>query len=168
MIPCRFCTQGPTKTRFTIDAYTILACDNCGGAFVDPLPQSSVLESYYDRGYYEGGSKISYASYALAELSARKEFRRLLDGLSPPLSEGWIVEIGCAYGYLLSELGTHRAVGFEISLSAALEARWRGVRVVVASSDRLPIASGIASEVFMLDTIEHVRDPLASLREARR
>lgn len=168
MTPCRLCTQGPTEARYTIGGYTILTCARCDGAFVEPLPDAAALWSYYDREYYEGGTKVSYGSYALGEPAARKEFRRLLQRLAPRTAEGWIVDIGCAYGYLLSELGDRRSVGVEVSFEAARQARKRGVRVVVATSDRLPIASGIASELFMLDTIEHVPNPLETLREARR
>lgn len=169
MTPCRLCRQGPTHVRFNIDSYTILVCESCRGAFVEPLPDPSELVRYYDRSYYEGGKEVSYASYELSESVARTEFRHLVAAVSPGANQGWVVELGCAYGYLLSELqDSHRSLGVEISFAAALEAQRRGVRVVVAESGRLPLCSNFASEVFMIDMIEHVADPLSSFQEARR
>jgi methionine biosynthesis protein MetW len=84
-----------------------------------------------------------------------------------------VLDLGCWDGLLLSTLrdrASCRGTGVERDPGAAARARARGVAVVAADLDVPGWSAGLAGRrvgvVVLADVLEHVRDPVAVLREA--
>ncbi|HEY2813145.1 MAG TPA: glycosyltransferase [Acidimicrobiales bacterium] len=85
--------------------------------------------------------------------------------------DGWLVDAGGGAGGVTAMLGWNpdRTLVVEGSATLALEARRRhGFDTARGSVDHLPMAGGCAEVVCLLDVIEHLADPIATLREASR
>lgn len=94
-----------------------------------------------------------------------------LELLHPFLPQGGaVLDLGCGRGDALNVLGRvcARAVGVDLSMSAARFARRGGDPVVQASTDALPFRSDLFDAVYCGDVIEHVLRPDRLLVEAGR
>lgn len=81
------------------------------------------------------------------------------------------LDIGCGTGMMLSDLSSHgRVVGIDSSLHALYYCRKRGFRRVLAADlgSPLPLRSGVAHVVTMLDVLEHLETDEFALHEVYR
>ena len=115
--------------------YPILKCRACG---LGSTLVSSDFEPFYqyNRDYFHGSSGYAdgsggYADYSGSERVLRAEFRRSLSALRRHGCEaGRLLEIGCAYGFFLSEAqGYFDCHGIEIAKDAVDFCRSRGLEV---------------------------------------
>ncbi|MFQ5513639.1 MAG: class I SAM-dependent methyltransferase [Myxococcota bacterium] len=126
------------------------------------------LEALYSREYFEGKRATGYPSYlAETELIADNFDVRLrwIERLAPP---GRLLDVGAAYGLLLARAVQRGwdAMGVEIAADCAAEAQHiAGVPVVVGDFATVELPSGF-DVITMFDVIEHMRDPLVTLRRA--
>ena len=80
-------------------------------------------------------------------------------------TEGCILDFGCGTGGVLSCLGAARRIGVEVNEFAAAEARASGLEVFSSLEDVPP---GIADVAISHHCLEHVENPIDSLRLLRR
>src|ERR1700731_2397307 len=120
---------------------------------------------YYSGDYFSGGRADGYADYRGAEAVLRREFSRSLAFVRRHQAGGRLLEIGCAYGFFLQEAATfYEVTGIEIAEAAARSCRERGLRVVTGLADERILAQlGMMDVIVMLDVIEHLPDPRATL-----
>ena len=117
--------------------------------------QKSIATSPLQRIWH--GRKLSLAK----ELLKKLEFKNLLD-------------VGCASGYMLSEIAKtspgKQFFGVDIYDKAIKFAKikYQNINFKVATARGLPFADNAFDVVICYETIEHVEDPLASLKEIRR
>jgi len=141
--------------------YPILACIRCGlgSTHVDPGFDPAKI---YDDGYFSGGQTDGYADYLGSEPVLRREFRRVLVDLRKCGSKGGkLLELGCAYGFFLSEArADFDCLGVEMAPSAVAFARSRGLDVIEGSlREDILTERGPFDAVAMLDCIEHLKAP---------
>jgi SAM-dependent methyltransferase len=143
----------------------VVRCAACGLART-LLPDGFDPRSIYSRDYFEGGQADGYAGYAESEATLRAEARRTLARLRRFASGGRLVEVGCAYGFFLLEArGVFEVAGFDVSTEASRAARERGLDVVTGEPDEGALAArGPFDAAVLLDTLEHLADPAATLR----
>jgi SAM-dependent methyltransferase len=83
-----------------------------------------------------------------------------------------VLDVACGAGYgtaALRDAGATRAVGVDLNAGAVEHARTRyGVEAIVGSAEAIPMDDGCADLVVSMETIEHIQDPAAFLRECRR
>lgn len=80
---------------------------------------------------------------------------------------GTVLDVGCGNGSLRGHLAaTTRYVGIDFPVTSGLG--YRGRVDVFADGAALPIASGCADTVILLDVLEHMRRPEEALNEAAR
>jgi SAM-dependent methyltransferase len=150
--------------RFSKNRSGIYQCVSCGlgraeAANFDP-------HTYYTEDYFEGVHADGYADYQGAEAVLRREFVKTVEFVRRFRPSGRLLELGCAYGFFLQEAKRHYAVsGIELAQSAAEHCQHSGLRVVQGPVDRANLDGlGKQDVIAMLDVIEHLPDPVSSLR----
>jgi 2-polyprenyl-3-methyl-5-hydroxy-6-metoxy-1,4-benzoquinol methylase len=141
----------------------VVRCVRCGLVYVNPRARAEDLQGHYNSG---ASSRIEY--YLDAEAADKRTFAGILQlaaRLSP--AGGALLDVGPSTGTFLVQA---REAGFEphgieINEGAARYCRERGldVRAGVLHSDSFPPRS--FDLVVMGDVIEHVRDPLQTLKD---
>lgn len=126
----------------------------------DDLPPNH--PGVYDR--YQDEWWRSRGPFAALQWLARSRARLL----PPPSPGALLVDVGCGAGLLGPHVGGYRYIGFDISHSALLEARRRGVTAVRADVTALPVRTGAASVVVAGEIFEHVDDLGGCLDEIAR
>lgn len=143
----------------------LLRCPRCGHAWADLHLPPEAFHRLYSETYFKGGE---YADYRDEEPALRRNFRlRLRDLVREHPAGGRLWEVGCAYGYFLSEAGGHfEAGGCDISESAVQNACAR-LGVDARRLDYLSLTAETPFDVVCLwDTVEHLARPDAYLAKA--
>jgi SAM-dependent methyltransferase len=125
------------------------------------------LESAYDADYFQGvTSGYSMEGYE----RDHPDWAAWLGFLGRLAEGGTLVDLGCAYGFLIDEARRvgYRAFGVDISPYALT--RMAAARPFLAQGhlQRVPIRSGCADLVLLFDVLEHLEDPAEALDEAAR
>ncbi len=159
---CAVCgVSTPHRKVYEKLGHPILACRRCGlgSTHVDSEFDPATI---YDDGYFSGGQADGYADYLGSEPVLRREFRCVLRDLRACGSRGGkLLELGCAYGFFLSEARAYYdCLGVEMAPSAVAFARSRGLDVVEGSlREEILVERGPFDAVAMLDCIEHLEAP---------
>jgi len=154
----------------TADGYDVIDCRSCGFRHIDPLFTDEELKKFYDGEFYEK-ERPDYFD----RMEADKEWWMLryhyyFEMLEAHAPGRRILDIGSGPGYFL-EAGRERGwqvLGFEPSRIATDYAKARGLAVVndffSAAKAR---AHGSFDAISLSMVLEHVRDPVGLIEEAR-
>ena len=146
----------------------LLQCPDCNFLTADLALTDEQLRQLYGADYFHGDE---YANYLADEEELRLNFRRRLDTLLPLLQggpRGYLHEVGCAYGFFLSEAARHftRVSGIDIAEDATAYAR-DSLGLEVTTGDYLCQQFYSPVDVIcMWDTLEHLRDSHLYIRKA--
>jgi len=144
--------------------YRVVRCDGCGLWYLSPrLNEAAMLAHYSNDEYFEGsdGLREGYSDYALQERPLRATFRRFLKRLDRMgMTGGALLEVGCGYGYLLSEARPYfnRIVGTDFSAAAVHRASTYADVVYPGGVDALPEGEKFDA-IIAVEVIEHIYDP---------
>ncbi len=151
----------PTLLYGNEPVYELVECAECGTRMMKPLPSQEVLNQFYAPYYY--GSDW-YKQQAKGRVFGK--------AMLPPGQSGKFLDIGCGLGFFLEGVrlsSNWKAYGVEISADAVQFARMKlnlDVRCGELSAAGFPEA--FFDYVYVNNVLEHVRDPLAFLKECRR
>jgi SAM-dependent methyltransferase len=158
----------------TVDGYDVIECASCGFCHIDPLFTDAELKKFYEQEFYES-ERPDY----FERMEADKEwwmlryhhYFGLLEAHAPAdNNRRRILDIGSGPGYFL-EAGRERGwqvLGFEPSRTAADYTRSRGLEVVNGFfSAAAAKEHGSFDAVSLSMVLEHVRDPIGLIEEAR-
>jgi len=163
LLACPACGT-PTTHRFLYakNGCEIFQCAACGlGRAQAPAFDPA---AYYTHGYFSGDRADGYADYLGAEAVLRREFARTVDFIRRYRRGGKLLEIGCAYGFFLQEARRHFTVsGIELAKDAAAYCRRQGLAVEAGTADDAKRGSGPFDVIVLLDVIEHLPDPHATM-----
>jgi ubiquinone/menaquinone biosynthesis C-methylase UbiE len=130
-----------------------------------------VRKSAYDEAYFEG-RKSNYwwtvGSYAnMRQFPHWKEMLRLIRGFK---KGGRLLDVGCAYGFLVNEASKHfEAYGIDISSFAVKKSKEHcNGNTFRASANSLPFRDESFDAITLVDTLEHVPDFNGCLKDAVR
>ncbi|MBI4514434.1 MAG: class I SAM-dependent methyltransferase [Deltaproteobacteria bacterium] len=129
----------------------IQRCRNCGLGLLPP--------ALVDAGHYEEGFDERFAEQAQVRI---RNAERLLELLPPPVPGARLLDVGCAYGFLLAaaRIEGYTPVGVELSQPAAEHARQAyGVEVFNGPVQDAPFPPGSFDVITLSDVIEHFSDP---------
>lgn len=145
----------------------LLRCVVCGFVSADLALSDMAMQQLYGEDYFHGGE---YRDYVAEEESLRINFRDRL-ATARPLVGNWsdtdIFEIGCAYGFFLSEASksVRSARGIDICREAVDHAV-REQHVCAEQGEYLDFdIGGRVDAIALWDTIEHLRRPDLVLRK---
>lgn len=163
--PCPLCGRSElTGVHYDFTPYRVVQCAGCGLWYLSPrLNETAMLAHYSSNTYFEGsdGLREGYSDYALQEQPLRVTFRRFLKRLHRMgITGGALLEVGCGYGYLLSEARPYfeRRVGTDFSDTAVNRASTDADAVYLGGVDALPEGERFDA-IIAVEVIEHIYDP---------
>ena len=160
--------HGPVMA--TVDGYDVIDCRACGFRHIDPLFTDEELRKFYDGEFYESERPDYFERMEADKDWWMLRYQYYFEMLEEHAPGRRILDIGSGPGYFL-EAGRTRGwqvLGFEPSRMAADYARARGLAVVndffTAGAAK---AHGLFDVISLSMVLEHVRDPIQLIEEAR-
>lgn len=145
-----------------INSWRIVRCPDCDLVYVDPQPNEETLLRIYANYHEETGQEV------LCKTGERALFEQVLDKVQKIRPTGKLLDVGASYGYFMKAAldRGYDAFGIEIAPEPCDYAR-RELGLDVFSGQLCDAHFGAESfsVVTMLNVLEHLRDPYASLRE---
>lgn len=150
--------------------FAIVTCVACQVEWQWPRPSPADLGEEYGREYYDSWA-LGEAEEAVRRMKLLT-FDRLLAEVERQVPAGKLLDVGCATGFLL-EAARRRGwdpFGVELSEYASSVARQRfgSERIVHGLLEEAAFAEESFRAITMTDLIEHVTDPVRTLRVAHR
>lgn len=154
--------------------YRVVRCKACSLVYVNPRQQEeNVTAIYRDAGYFSRAqdSATGYSHYVADKDLHVLFFQDQLKSLESHIPRGKLLDIGCAYGFLLEAAAARgwQPQGVELSKDAADHVKQEfGLPVFNGKLRDAGLAAAEFDAVIMNDVIEHMTDPLAEIREVHR
>jgi SAM-dependent methyltransferase len=166
---CPACSEPTTIVRARFYGESGLArCSDCGTESLEPQPSDDRLAAIYGEDYYAPWGLDSDAS---VEPMKQGTFEWILDRWPVP-PRGAILDLGCATGFLLALAAQRglRAHGVELNPLAVDQCRQKVPEAAIHCGTLAdePFRGTTFDAVYMIDFLEHVRDPRCELSEVRR
>jgi SAM-dependent methyltransferase len=143
----------------------IFVCHNasCGIRFAFPQPSDDVLGIYYGQCYY--GDAPVYENSSRAYMSHVLD---LLERELGPVSGRTVLDYGAGIGTMSRLLVDRGAAVRAVETDATARSSLAAAGVLAARSlDELPDGGNTFDLVLMIEVIEHVRDPVGTMREVQ-
>lgn len=166
---CKYCPacnrDTPHQELYEKNGCPVSKCSVCGLGRAAPAKFDP--HSYYNAGYFNGSHSDGYLDYAASEQVLRQEFVRVVNVLAEYCPPGaHVLEIGCAFGFFLKEARrTFKVSGIEIAADAVAACHAAGLDLVhqgEANEETLANLEPVDA-IVMLDVVEHLADPVATL-----
>lgn len=162
---CPLC-GGMTAELIAELPHPLVRCVTCDLLRLHPSPDDATLATAYASDYAPH-SRVGISGRAKGWLE-RRSVRQLRRYLAPPQR---VLDVGCATGELLMAVrvaGNRNVVGVELSQDAAKMARSRGLDVHSGTLEDAAFPDEHFETVIASHTLEHVPDPVVTLREMHR
>lgn len=154
--------------RMTDEVFQMVRCRACGLVFVSPRPDLAEQDRYYFREYYKKPSpKLEQSVGLLSGLFDRYRTGKIAGGRPP----GRVLDVGCGEGGFLAAMQRRgwEAWGVETSTAgAALSAQRLGLKIFNKPLPDCGLPEAHFDVVTLWHSIEHITQPQAYLKEARR
>jgi len=164
---CRVCGGRDHSILFVKGGYEVAKCGNCGLVFLNFAPSDRFLSDYYAEDFFnDSGTKDGYSDYKEEAVNLERTFRRRIDILKRYQEKGGtLLDVGCATGEFMKLAAEYWNVyGVEISSYASRAAGEKGLNVFNGKLEQSPYLNSGFNVVTLWDTIEHVAQPLETMR----
>lgn len=179
-VNCNYCSSEEYEVKYIKDGFNIVQCKKCSLVYVNPRLKLNVVLDQYNDDYFKGegfDKSIDYETEYQKQLktvdlndwdiSVIKELLpdRNKDGNAPKL-----LDAGCGMGLFLSKAKARgfEVYGLEYSEYAAEFVASKGISVKNSTIDAADLEENYFDVVIMKEVIEHLPDPLASLKKIHR
>lgn len=165
---CGFCKQKDFSLLYVKDDYRIVRCNSCKVQFRVPQPSHEELREIYANYYHPW--KVEHEVAEIVQASKTKTFERRLQEIQKYVRRGRILDVGCAAGYFLecAQNKGFEPYGVEVSESFFKEAhRTFGDGIYQGTIQEMPCENNFFDVITMFDLLEHVKDPVSTLRRCR-
>ncbi|HVR04623.1 MAG TPA: class I SAM-dependent methyltransferase [Solirubrobacteraceae bacterium] len=163
--------RGPDRLMGGPGEFSVRACRACGLACTQPRLRPEQFADYYPQTYYPERAERAGRFGGLVERARLEAIVRL--GPYRPLrarpgAAGSLLDVGCGSGELALTFARHgwRVAGVEPSREAAARAAAGGVEMHRGTLDDAPWHGPTFDAIVFNHSLEHVPDPLATLRQA--
>ncbi len=166
---CPLCSGSRLRYTFSHEGYRIVRCADCALMFTNPQPSDTELSAIYSADYFLGAE--SEEGRASTREMKRATARQYLSEIQRYVGDasGRLLEIGCGDGDFLveAEAAGFHVTGVEYAPAACEQARARleGGEIICGELEKAGLEDAQFDLCVLSDVIEHVRDPLAFLRE---
>jgi 2-polyprenyl-3-methyl-5-hydroxy-6-metoxy-1,4-benzoquinol methylase len=170
---CMVCAMNgghPTlgEEAFRVNGFLILRCPRCRLLWTQ-TPSDYDSDSLYTEAYFQGAVPDGYFDYVGSEQFLKQEYRNRVSLIRAYQPQGRLFEIGCASGGFLQEASRYYSVqGIDVSDFAVRAALRKGLHVSCGHFETAESLQPPYDAIVLFDTIEHVKDPLSTLRAAYR
>jgi 2-polyprenyl-3-methyl-5-hydroxy-6-metoxy-1,4-benzoquinol methylase len=167
--PCNYC-GGRSHSRFFDGSYpNIVRCSTCGLIFNAVMPSEEELAAIYTEEYYKSKDSLErgYSNYLEDRSNITKTAAMRLEDIERLKAGGSLLDVGCAFGFFLGVAQDRgwAATGVEISQFAAeYAANNLRLNVINHNIESWGCQPGSYDVITMWDLLEHLRDPLGTLR----
>ena len=165
-----FCGGDKTQPYLRIGKFQIVKCFICGLVFTNPRLPQKAMSNVYNESYFKSKDSLvhGYEDYALEKPNIQRSFKKRWDHLLTysGKKKGRLLDVGCAYGFLLElaqECGW-TAFGLDTSRPAVSYAT-KVLKLNVKRSDlsTIPFPNASFDVIVLWDTIEHMPNPFRRL-----
>jgi len=147
--------------RWEVNGYPIASCGGCSLVFVQTIVTPDELAEHYTSGSdptYDETDNLDCLSYYYRRL------RGLIETVRP--EPGRLLDVGCAAGSFLDVMNGWECYGNEIVESyIQIARRSHGDRIFAGSFEEYPIQHAYFDVITLQDVLDHMRDPIAPLRQ---
>ena len=165
---CALCAGNISDPCFALDQYTVMRCRACGLQFLSPQPDAATLAGIYDTHYFldSDSPQLRERFLALKRATAALYLNQIVARLGK--GTGRLLEVGCGQGDCLLEA---QARGFVVSgvefnpdSVAIANKRLGSAAVKTGTLEDAGFSAASFDVVVMADVLEHVNDPVVTLR----
>lgn len=177
---CPICNATTARRLFALDPLAALPerhlamvrCTTCGLCAMAPRLEPHELPGLYADDYAPFWRPLAEEPNRLLRWSRRRFYAPRVQWLQRRLPTGaHVLDLGCATGVFLSEVQrktTMAVAGSDLSRSALQAAQRQALPVWSEEASHIAAHNSAFDAVTMWEVIEHVPDPLATLREVHR
>lgn len=116
-------------------------------------------KNLFDEAYFEGREGIyRWTAGGYENIGKFPHWHEMLRVIKKIKGNGKLLDVGCAYGFLLNAASAHfESHGIDVSKFAIKKSRARACKkVLVASAVKMPFKSGSFDVITVVDTLEHI------------
>jgi SAM-dependent methyltransferase len=159
---CTAVYEMPDREFFREEFFTVVQCDRCGLAFVNPRPTRAEIQKYYPANYYQGPPSASHTRYLNRRFTREARF---LEDLEQGRAARKLMDVGCANGEFPRFMAARgwEVEGVENSESSQTISDFR---VYTQEFQDIPVTQPVYDAVTAWAVFEHVHDPMAYFRKA--
>jgi len=172
-VQCNLCAADDSVVVARKFDLTIVRCRRCSLVYTNPRPPVDVIWSRYGREYFDQEYLPSWGVHA-GQIDAEELHRRhlpTLESIRPYRQTNWLLDVGAGAGLFLyaAQWDGWQVQGVEIASSGVEFARSRlGLDVIQGRMMEVDLPDDRYDVVMMQETIEHLLDPKAVLKEVHR
>lgn len=167
MTSCLLCRGSELRPFIREGEWKYVRCIHCGLIFLQPQPSRNFLHDHYQDYLPADPPGIERWRQLMAQVFA-KSARLIEEEIPVP---GRLLDVGCGHGFFLAEMARRgwQVEGIEISARGLRYARNNlGLQVSEKPLPRPDWPDNCFDVITLFYVIEHLQDPMAVLREARR
>lgn len=168
---CIICESENAKYLFTKDSVDIVKCRICGLIYSNvSVTKENILKTYQSANYFHNENDIRYGyhDYQNEESLHSLLFKKRLKNINEYIPSGKLLDVGCAMGFFLKVAKEHKwdTYGVEVSGYAAEYAEKNsGADIFNGTIEDVRYPDSFFDVVIMEDVIEHMINPVASLKK---
>ena len=170
MRACPVCKQRCPRAFCVHAGVPFVRCGACASLYQGVEPDWTRIAAIYQDEYHELRGHAGNPAVEAAKTGTTRHYLKKLERLRPPGRR--FVEVGCSAGASLAvaAAGGWDVEGVEVSAASAAVARQRpGVRAVhTGKLEDAPLDDGQTDVVMLLDVLEHIDPPEATLAKIHR
>lgn len=165
---CYICGSKKIVPHKEVNGFIVYRCKDCKLLWTVDIDKQKIT-SFYNQSYFNNKSKMGYKNYLADEKNFRKNARGLINTVNKikDLSKLRILDVGCAYGFLLDEARNIKqcdTYGIEISHDAYTYAKnTLSLNVTDSELDSHNYEPNYFDLIFLIGTIEHLISPKETL-----